>query len=613
MNALAMSPITSTGHASRLTSPRALLLLTTAFVLLIQTYWFTQSAATRGFATGDAGVKLWQVQGMLRTGDLHAPLAYPGAIYDPEHQYSPFVEPWSMWFEGQPYSEYTSPFIWLSAPLYAVFDHAGLLLLPWLSGAAIILMTAWLAWRVRPDRWACLAPLIAGLSSPLLLYSLEFWEHTPGAALAVFALVGVIKAVDSRRRALWLMLSGMAIGLGLTMRAELYVYPVALVIGLLATPPRRLKSTADSAQRVETRWGQTLRAAGWLAIGGLIAAGPWWLYQAVTWGSPFGPRLQQNVPVLGGTEMLARLGDSTGRNWSMLWPAQGGALLGGLLLALGLLALITYALRRKVFWIADFGFWLGLVLLVAIAVLLTVNVLQGVRPDDLLTTFPIVLLLLVPAPRVNPSPATSGQQPTPIIRFLLAVPLSFVILVLLVSPFQGGIQWGPRFLLPVIPPLSVVVIDRVGGLWGVIGRSRRAGLAAAFLALFIAGIISTWQGVHFMRKAQTASEFMSEMIRQMPERVVVSDAWFLPQAAPYALPDKIWYLTEDEPGLFKLLQRLRKETTEPGFVYTSALTWAHMDPQIQMGPRIRPVDGFEKIHVDTATQYVEISRYQLLK
>jgi 4-amino-4-deoxy-L-arabinose transferase-like glycosyltransferase len=583
-------------HASRLTAPRTLLLLSTALVIVVQTYWFTQSAATRGFATGDAGVKLWQVQGILRTGDLHAPLAYPGAIYDPDHQYSPYVEPWSMWFEGQPYSEYTSPFIWISALLYAAFDHPGLLLLPWLSGAVIILMTAWLAWRVRPDRWACLAPLIVGLSSPLLLYSLEFWEHTPGTALAVFALVGVIKALDHRHRALWLILSGMAIGLGLTMRAELYVYPIAIVIGLLV-----IRTALP-----------LIRSIVWLAVGGLISAGPWWVYQFATWGSPFGPRLQQNVPVLGGTEMLARLGDSTGRNWSMLWPAQGDTLLAVLLLVLVLLALIVWALKRRVLWIADFGFWIGVVILVIVAVLLAGQLALGLRPDDLLITFPLILLLMLPAPRRNQQSALSNQQLS-VTRFLLGVPLAFVVLVILVSPFQGGIQWGPRFLLPIIPPLSVLVIDRVAGLWGAVSRSRRAGLAAACLALFLAGSVATWQGVQFLRKAQIASEFMSEMIRHMPERVVVSDAWFLPQAAPYALQEKIWFLTEDESGLFKLLQRLRKETNEPGFVYISALTWAHMDPQIQMGPRIAPVDGFEKIHVDTATHYVEISRYLLLK
>src|SRR5512139_1296312 len=257
-----------TPYASRLTAPRTLLLLTTAVVLLLQTYWFVQSARTRGFATGDGGVKLWQVQGILRQGDLNAPLQYPGAIYDPNHDYAPFVQPWGMWYQGQPYTEYTSPFIWASVPLYAAFDHAGLLVLPWLSGVALILMTAWLAWRARPDRWACLAPLIVGFSSPVLVYSLEFWEHTPGTALAVFALLGVIKAIDSRRRTLWLILSGAAIGLGLTMRAELYVYPLAIAIGLAAMQFRRLKSTADGAKRVETRWVETLKALAWLAVGG---------------------------------------------------------------------------------------------------------------------------------------------------------------------------------------------------------------------------------------------------------------------------------------------------------------------------------------------------------
>ena len=177
-------------------SPRRLLWLATIIVLVVQTVLFARSAAIHGFATGDGSVKLWQVQGILRTGDLNAPLDYPGAIYDPDHQYAPFVEPWAFWKDGKFYSEYTSPFIWASVPLYAVFGHAGLMILPWLSGMLLVVMAAWLAWRVRPDRSAALVPLIVGLASPLTVYSLEFWEHTPGTALAVVALVAIVKALD---------------------------------------------------------------------------------------------------------------------------------------------------------------------------------------------------------------------------------------------------------------------------------------------------------------------------------------------------------------------------------------------------------------------------------
>src|SRR5512137_16276 len=104
---------------TRFASARNLLLLSTMLVLLVQTAWFVRSASTRGFATGDGGVKLWQVQGILHSGDLNAPLDYPGAIYDPDHLYAPFVEPWGLWYQGKPYTEYTSPFIWASVPLYA--------------------------------------------------------------------------------------------------------------------------------------------------------------------------------------------------------------------------------------------------------------------------------------------------------------------------------------------------------------------------------------------------------------------------------------------------------------------------------------------------------------
>ncbi len=579
-----------------LLSPRRLLWLSVMIVLVIQTVLFAQSAAIHGFATGDGSVKLWQVQGILRTGDLNAPLEYPGAVYDPGHQYAPFVAPWAFWKDGKFYTEYTSPFIWASVPLYALLGHTGLMILPWLCGMLLVIMAAWLAWRVRPDRSAALAPIVVGFASPLSVYSLEFWEHTAGTALAVFALLAVVQALDSRRRAGWLIASGAAIGLGLTMRAELYVYPIAIVIGLLF-----IRSVLP-----------VIRSTAWLALGGLIIAGPWWLYQFITWGSPFGPRLQQNVPILGGTEMLARLGDTTGRNWSMLWPAADSTVLIVLMLVWLIIVLLAWALRRRVAWLADVGFWMGIVILIVMAVLLAWQLGQGQRPADLLTTFPIVLLLILTAPRGNQRPAPSTQQ-SAITRLLLVVPLAFVVLVILVSPFHGGIQWGPRFLLPIIPPLTVVLIDRLAGLWSVINRSARLGLATALIALIAAGSYSTWRGAMFMQAGQTASEFMSEVIRQSPEKVVVSDAWFLPQGAPYVFGDKIWLLAEDDKQMYQLLQHLRKQTDEPGMVYISALTWAHIDPQILMGPRIAPAEGSEKVYVNAPTQYVEISHYQLLK
>ncbi len=588
-------------------TPRRLLLLMTIVVIVIQTLLFAQSASTRGFATGDGGVKLWQVLGILHSGQLDAPIDYPGAAYDPAHLYSPFVPPWFLWRDGKPYSEYTSPFIWLSVPLYSWFGHAGLLLLPWLSGALLVILAAWLAWQVKPDRSAALAPLIVGLSSPLPVYSMEFWEHTPGAFLAALALVAIVKSTASSRSALWLIIAGAAVGLGLTMRAELYVYPAAIAIGLLLAALRRMNS--EDGSRLKARFKASARPIVFLALGGLLIAGPWWLYQTSQWGSPFGPRLQQNVPVLGGSQMLARIRDTTGHNYAMLYPVDGEGRDGlaiVAIIAVGL-AIGLRLLRRTRGPLLYFGFWILAIAVIVVAAITTWRVTQDQRPSDLLTTFPIILLLLLPLP----PEAELGDQRSEITRFLSITSLAFALLVLLISPFEGGIQWGPRFLLPIVAPLAAVIVTHLDRLWAAAGRFGRIGLAITVLAGLSAGAYSTWSGVQFMRQGQIASEFMSAVINDSAERVVVADAWFIPQSAPYTFGNKIWLMAEKEEKMYDLIQVLRKQTTEPGMIYASALTWAHVDPRPLMGPRIA-LTG-EQQYINAPTQYMELSHYLLLK
>jgi 4-amino-4-deoxy-L-arabinose transferase-like glycosyltransferase len=576
-------------------TPRRLLIAAVLTVLFVQTAFWLPAARTRGFASSDAGAKLWQVQSVIRTGRLDAPVDYPGEIYDPEHQYSPYVSPWFFWQDGKPYSEYTSPFIWASAPLYAALGHKGLLILPWLSGALLAVLTAWLMWRIRQDSWAALAPLIVGLSSPLLIYSIEFWEHAPGVALAAFALIGIVKAIDSRRHGLWLMASGAALGLGLTIRAELYVYPIAIVIGLLL-----LRSLLPLR-----------RSLVWLAIGGLLIAGPWWVYQAVRWGNPLGPRISQNVPLLGGGAMLKRLGDTTGRNWTMLWPTTGSGLDWLMVLGVTALALTVIRLVVRNARINRWLIWAQVLAFIGMSGIIVWRLANwstelGQRPDDLLMTFPVWLMLLITLPL---SKASADRAASVLSDFLLGVAISFLALVILFSPFQGGIQWGPRFLLPVIVPLTVALIDRVARMWDQADRSLRLGLAAAFSVLVVAGGYSAWLGMQFMRNGQNGNAAFQQLISELPESVVVTDAWFLPQGAPYTFGDKIWLMAEDKKNMFQLLQRLRKQTDEPGMIYVSSLTWAHLDPQILMGARIAQNGDFQ--YFDWPGMYVQVARYFL--
>ena len=587
-------------------TPRRLLILAVLLVLVIEAVLCGQSAAIQGFASSDAGVKLWQVQSILRTRQLDAPIDYPGAVYDPDHLYSPFVAPWFFWQNDLPYSEYTSPFIWASVPLYQLLGHGGLLVLPWLCGTLLVILSAWLAWRVRPDRWAVLVPIVVGVSSPVLVYAREFWEHTPGSFLAVLAMVGIVKAATGSRRVPWLLMSGAAIGLGLTMRAELYVFPVAILIGLWFV-------------RAQLPFVRSLLT---LALGGLFSAGPWWIYQFIHWGSPTGPRVDQNMPLLGGANILRKLGDSTGHNWSMLWPYAGNGL--AVLGTLGLAALalwLTIQIAQRI-WKTERSariqkpmFWVLAVVLVAIVAVTTWRVMnwQNVidqRPDDLLTTFPMALALFLPVLQIriqNTESAISSQQ-SAITRFLLVTSIAFILLVIVVSPFQGGVQWGPRFLLPIIVPLSVAAVVGFAQLWqSVAGARARIGLAMILIALLLAGSYSTWTGVQFILDNQLENRQLANLIEQLPDKVVVTDAWFIPQGMPYTFGDKIWLLAEDKNSMYQLIQQLRKTTGVPSMIYISSVIWAHIDPLVLMGPRL----ALEGEPQDVGS--LRVGRYLLLK
>ena len=261
-------------------------------------------------------------------------------------------------------------------------------------------------------------------------------------------------------------------------------------------------------------------------------------------GKSTGARVAQNIPGLGGAEMLQRLGDTTGRNWTMAWPGGGSGvewlnLLGAALLVLTVLALV-FRRARLGRWL----FWISALTIVVLAVIIMWRLINWqseieLRPDDLLTTFPVVLLLFLLLPysfaRRSAEVASSSRQ---IVKFLLTVATSFLVLVLLASPFQGGVQWGPRLLLPVIVPLSVALVDTVAQLWTPLGRVQRVGLAAVLGVLLAVGGYSTYLGAQFIRGGQNGNAEFQQAINASPERVVVTDAWFISQGAPYTFENK---------------------------------------------------------------------------
>ena len=132
-----------------------------------------------------------------------------------------------------------------------------------LSGVALILLTAALAWRVRPAA--------AALAAVALLGTTFFQELTrtarldvPSAMLAIgYLAVGLIAV--RRRSTPWAIAAGLLFGLAfLVKEIALPLAPVPILAAILHRQP----------------WRPILRTAGWVTLSGALTVAPWFIFVA---------------------------------------------------------------------------------------------------------------------------------------------------------------------------------------------------------------------------------------------------------------------------------------------------------------------------------------------
>ncbi len=216
-----------------------------AVVLAIYVALSLLNPAAAGYLSTDTGGKTATLEYMAREGTLSPSVGYWAEEWDPEGQVHPF------WFTdrvGDAWVNVTTlPVLYAALPLYEIGGYHLALLLPMLGGLASAFAARSIARRLAGgDQW--LVFWIAALASPLTVYSLDFWEHTIGAAFVLWgvrALLEVWERPTSSAVRLLPLLAGAAFGAGASMRTEVVVFGFAAVgvlcVGLLA---RKLLLTA---------------------------------------------------------------------------------------------------------------------------------------------------------------------------------------------------------------------------------------------------------------------------------------------------------------------------------------------------------------------------------
>lgn len=453
------------------------------------------------FWSPDSALRFVQVGAFAGRGFAGGSVPYPADVLDPEGRFFPA----GSWFHfsagGRQYIAYLPYFPLLTAPLYRVFGFPGLLVLPLLGGVAAV-GASYAALRRLAPAGAAWGALALGLGTPLVVYSTVFWDHSVVTALGAggLALAAVALQAPDGPRAAPLVAAGALLGLGLWLRNEMYpLVAVAVAAWFVLVPRRRLASTAA------------------MAGGVLVAAVPLWALNVVLQGRPLGWKGQglavgRAAELTGAGDPRSAIDFVVGR-WSNayfqlvapeFYAAGAPAVLAGMAIAGALLlaALLLYVGMRRA---AP-----RLVLLGGLLALAVVLLVLAERPSvsGLLPAAPLVVL------------AALGGRLARWEWYLWTVTAGFIAAIVATGT-HGGMQWGPRYLMPVVPALvwlSASAVARAG---------RRAPAAASSVALaagmlLAASILVQAAGVDRVDLEMSRNVTVNDVIRAAPADVVVT-------------------------------------------------------------------------------------------
>lgn len=525
------------------------------FLIIFFPAWLSLSSLT--FFASDNGLRYLQVRELVDQRWHTLAIDYPLRTADSGLEHIPYYSAYLI-IKDEIFLA-TSPFFPLIASfLYALVGKPGLALLPAAGAVFAALALYWLARlaRVPNTRWLLWGAVLA---TPLLFYTLTFWDMTLGTAFAVGAVVFAALGILQQKR--WpLALAGVAVSLGFAQRIELAVFGVALFLALLVTQP----------------WDWRGLAA--YAGGGMLGLVPTGLlnlrWVAYPMGSVVAKRLGYGVPgsylyhrqaisgapqAMGGVASLIADLRRLGEAFMYVQGENPDTFIAVLLLVLAI-TLVLFALRvrrfqRPQYLIVGFGLALGAYALWARAGWNTA--IKGV-----LSTFPLILFSLV---YVDGDTDPSWRRR--VYLLVLSTVWIFVALLMALLGGPGGLQWGVRYLLPVFPLLLFLSFYVYDVYRQRLASGPRRALRVGFGALFIASVLLQLVGVRYLFHQKREYATTKQFLANLPADVLITDHPYLPSLMA-GLEEKEFLYVIDEQGLRSLLPSLQESGVQRFAVLT---------------------------------------------
>jgi hypothetical protein len=525
--------------------PLALIAVAALYILLLGTLLPLNS-----FWSGDQGAKLVQVLSLLRSRFTETAIPYPGLTIDPARQFTPQPALYTWPRDGVYYSIFSYPYAALTAIPFFGLGYAGLYVIPVLATLATFTVSAFTARHLGLPGWR-ISPVLLALATPLSFYALVFWEHSLATGLAAAATLAGIYAIEAgERRIGWAVVAGILTGSATWFRAETLWLGPALLAGLLIV-------------RADYRLILAALAGVGAAVGIML------IFNTILIGLPLGPQIALNYQ--------DRLTDI------------GGLLQARLQIAGVMLIGLAY---RVAYWIAAAVTALVLAIvpdrrkpwILLILALIIFGGLLATQPRDLdwtalTNTCPLALLAL-----------GAWRFPDRRIRFLTIVAVVYTIGVLLSAPNAGGAQWGPRYLLPIVPAL-LILAWRVAHELTKPGAPARRPALIALIILVLSSIGIQARGIELLSDSYARNLRIIQVTNARPMHLIVTDALFGPQVlAPLYFERPILFVSES--AKWPALSQLLAEQGVNEFVYLTDIPRDDAPVKLQpLGMTCRLVEG----------------------
>lgn len=468
---------------------------------------------------GDPGIKLVAARSAVAHPSRPLETELPPVAADTVEQYrQPFFVP----HDDHAHAFTSALFPLLSAPFLSLFGLRGLYVLPAIGWLLLPPLTVLLARRLETRASPTAIWITMAAFSPFVFYGLEFWEHS----LAIAALVGAACLALGGR----LFAAGVVGGIAMSLRPEVGWSLAALALILVLRRWRAANAGLPASS--PTPRAASLAPVLLLATGALLALAPQALYNLLHFDALAPEHVSGNLAQLSGGWWQER------RDFASIWLGvhRAWTRVAFALVIFGAVAGRLGGRRTWPMWIAMLGV-AGLALELG----------QGHElRENLWRVFPLGLLVFLPPGR--------GSAARRDLWALILLPLAGV---LLTAPNDGGGQWGPRYLLGIVPPLVLLVFDTTRTIASAVGQGAAWGFVAAVMA---ASAAVTHSGYRELAEAKTFYAGMAaETARAVRDRPLLTDVWWVPQVNAAVLDhSRVLWVDSPEKGR-KWLETRRSE------------------------------------------------------